>query len=58
MQRRSTRLAELSAYQAAELAPISIGRSEREQLMHQTVSGNYFEALGVQELSVVENEVR
>jgi hypothetical protein len=42
MQKRSSRLAELMAYQGAEPAPGSIGRSEQERLMHQRVSGNYF----------------
>jgi putative ABC transport system permease protein len=36
------------AYQAAEPAPVSIGRSEQERLMQQRVSGNYFHVLGVQ----------
>ncbi len=47
MQKRTSQLAELMAYQAADLAVISIGRTEPERLMQQTVSGNYFRVLGV-----------
>ncbi|HEX4808029.1 MAG TPA: ABC transporter permease [Bryobacteraceae bacterium] len=47
MQRRTSRFADLMAYQAADPAVISIGRTEPERLMQQTVSGNYFQVLGV-----------
>jgi predicted permease len=47
MQKRTSRFADLMAYQAAGSAVISIARSEPERLMHQTVSGNYFRVLGV-----------
>jgi predicted permease len=47
MQNRTSRFADLMAYQAAEPAAISIDRSEPERLMQQTVSGNYFRVLGV-----------
>lgn len=48
MQKRSGRFADLIAYRAADPAVISIGRSEPERVMQQTVSGNYFRVLGVQ----------
>jgi hypothetical protein len=47
MQKRTSRFAELMAYQAADPAVISIDRSEPERLVQQTVSGNYFRVLGV-----------
>ncbi|MGA8030032.1 MAG: ABC transporter permease [Bryobacteraceae bacterium] len=47
MQRRARRFAELMAYQAADPAVISIGPAEPERLIQQTVSGNYFQVLGV-----------
>ncbi len=48
MQKRTNRLGELMAYQAAGPAVISIDRTEPERLMQQTISGNYFQVLGVQ----------
>jgi putative ABC transport system permease protein len=48
MQKRTSRFADLMAYQAAEPAPIAIGNAESGRLMHQVVSGNYFEVLGVE----------
>jgi hypothetical protein len=49
MQKRTSRFAELMAYQAADPAVISIDRRAKpERLMQQTVSGNYFRVLGVQ----------
>ncbi|HEY6988821.1 MAG TPA: ABC transporter permease [Bryobacteraceae bacterium] len=47
MQKRAEGLADLMAYQAAAPVSISINNSEPERLMQQTVSGNYFEVLGV-----------
>lgn len=47
MQKRAERLADLMAYQAAAPVSISINNSEPERLMQQTVSGNYFEVLGI-----------
>ncbi len=48
MRDRTRSLADLMAYEAAEQRPISIGHSDSERLMQQTVSGNYFQVLGVQ----------
>ncbi len=47
MQKRTSRFAELMAYQPADPAFISIDGTEPERLMQQTVSGNYFRVLGV-----------
>lgn len=47
MQKRTSRFAQLMAYQAADPAVISIDRTEPERLMQQTVSGNYFRVLGM-----------
>ena len=42
MQKRTSRVADLIAYQAAAPASISIGHAEPEQVIEQTVSGNLF----------------
>jgi predicted permease len=47
MQRRTSRFADLIAYQAAGLAQISVAGAEPSRLTQQTVSGNYFRVLGV-----------
>jgi hypothetical protein len=47
MQKRTSRLAELLAYQPADTPVISIDSREPERLTQQTVSGNYFHVLGV-----------
>ncbi len=44
---RTRQLADLMAYQATEERPVSTDHSGRERLMQQTVSGNYFQVLGV-----------
>ncbi len=46
--KRTGALADLMAYQTTDLVRISIGQSEPEPMMQQSVSGNYFEVLGVQ----------
>jgi predicted permease len=51
MRTRTSRFAELMAYQAADPAVISIDRAEPERLVQQTVSGNYFRVLGVQSVA-------
>lgn len=48
MQKRAEGLADLMAYQGAAPTSISIDKSEPERLMQQTISGNYFEVLGIQ----------
>jgi predicted permease len=51
MQKRDRGLADLMAYQPADTALVSIGRTEPERLTHQTVSGNYFQVLGIRALA-------
>ncbi len=48
MQERTRPLADLMAYQSADQQPVSIEHADRQRLTHQTVSGNYFQVLGVQ----------
>jgi predicted permease len=48
MQRQTSAFSDLMAYQTGDLASVSIGQSAPERLMQQTVSGNYFDLLGVQ----------
>lgn len=47
MRKRTSRLADLMAYQPAETAVISVDSREPERLTHQTASGNYFDVLGI-----------
>jgi predicted permease len=48
MQKRTRTFSDLMAYRTGDLVSVSVGRSGPERLMQQTVSGNYFGALGVQ----------
>ncbi len=48
MRQRTASFADLTAYSAPDERLISIGRSDSERLTQQTVSGNYFQVLGVQ----------
>ncbi len=48
MKTRTNALADLTAYRTGQHASVQIGKSEPEGLTQQTVSGNYFEVLGVE----------
>ena len=48
MRERTRPLADLMVYQSADEQSASIGRADQTRLTHQTVSGNYFQVLGVQ----------
>ncbi len=47
MRKRTEGLADLAAYQSADFAPVAIGGNEPTRVMQQTISGNYFQVLGV-----------
>lgn len=51
MQTRDRELADLMAYEPADTALFSIGRTETERLTQQIVSGNYFQVLGIRALA-------